>query len=67
VGDPAPATPAGGLARAEAEGRLGVSRSIKGRVATLGGTIELDTAPGAGVEWELRAPRPQRSEGEEQA
>ena len=45
------------LAEAEREGRMGIARSIRGRVADLGGTIELETAPGAGVEWELRVPR----------
>jgi signal transduction histidine kinase len=45
------------LAEAEREGRMGIARSMRGRVADLGGTIELETAPGAGVEWELRVPR----------
>ena len=38
---------------ARAEGRLGVSESIRGRVRELGGTAELRTAPGQGTEWEL--------------
>jgi signal transduction histidine kinase len=42
---------------AEREGRMGIARSMRGRVADLGGTIEVATAPGAGVEWELRVPR----------
>lgn len=42
------------LAEAEAEGRMGVSRSILGRVEALGGTAALDTATGEGVEWEIR-------------
>ncbi|WP_137875134.1 DUF5931 domain-containing protein [Rhodococcus sp. Q] len=42
------------LAAAEAEGRMGVSRSILGRVAALGGDATLDTAVGEGVEWEIR-------------
>jgi signal transduction histidine kinase len=45
------------LAEAEREGRMGITRSMRGRVADLGGTMELETAPGAGVEWELRVPR----------
>ena len=45
------------LAEAEREGRMGITRSMRGRVRDLGGTIELETAPGAGVEWELRVPR----------
>lgn len=42
------------LAAAVAEGRLGVSQSIRGRIADLGGTAEVRTAPGEGTEWELR-------------
>ncbi len=49
----------GRLAAAQAEGRMGVSRSILGRVAELGGTADLDTSVGEGVEWEIRvAKRP---------
>lgn len=51
----------GRLAEAEAEGRLGVSRSIIGRVAALGGTAalltEADGGVGFGTEWEFRVPR----------
>ncbi|REH49847.1 signal transduction histidine kinase [Kutzneria buriramensis] len=46
----------GRLAAAEAEGHLGVSQSIRGRIADLGGTVELTTAPGEGTEWELHVP-----------
>ncbi|WP_051133002.1 MacS family sensor histidine kinase [Nocardia paucivorans] len=51
--------PPGRLAEAEAEGRMGVSRSITGRIAALGGTAELLTADtvGEGTEWEFRVPR----------
>ena len=49
--------PAGRLAAAEAEGRMGVSKSILGRVESLGGTAVLDTAEGEGTEWEIRLPR----------
>ncbi len=42
---------------AEREGRMGIARSMRGRVSDLGGTLELGSAPGAGVEWELRVPR----------
>jgi signal transduction histidine kinase len=48
------------LAEAEQEGRMGIARSMRGRVAELGGSIAVETAPGAGVEWELRVPRPAR-------
>ncbi|EME16616.1 MacS family sensor histidine kinase [Rhodococcus triatomae] len=44
----------GRLAEAEAEGRMGVSRSILGRVEALGGSATVDTALDEGVEWEFR-------------
>ncbi|MGI5220193.1 MacS family sensor histidine kinase [Nocardia sp. CA-290969] len=49
----------GRLVEAEHEGRMGVSRSITGRIAALGGTAELLTAEtvGEGTEWEFRIPR----------
>ncbi|MDQ3578563.1 MAG: DUF5931 domain-containing protein [Actinomycetota bacterium] len=47
----------GRLDAAEVEGRMGVARSIRGRVTDLGGTITLETAPNAGTEWEVRVPR----------
>ncbi|WOC11945.1 MacS family sensor histidine kinase [Gordonia sp. MP11Mi] len=47
----------GRLAAAEAEGRMGISASIIGRVEDIGGTARLESAPGAGTEWELSAPR----------
>ncbi|WP_253814756.1 MacS family sensor histidine kinase [Nocardia amikacinitolerans] len=52
----------GRLAEAEAEGRMGVSRSIVGRITALGGTAELLTegSVGEGVEWEFRVPRDAR-------
>ena len=49
--------PAGRLAAAEAEGRMGVSKSILGRVAALGGTATLHTGPGEGTEWEIKVPK----------
>ncbi|WP_194832319.1 MacS family sensor histidine kinase [Nocardia sp. XZ_19_369] len=53
--------PPGRLAEAEAEGRLGVSRSIVGRIGALGGTAdlltEIDGGVGFGTEWEFRVPR----------
>ena len=45
------------LAEAAEQGRMGVVRSIRGRVADLGGTVTLDTAPNEGTEWEVRVPR----------
>lgn len=47
----------GRLDEAAAQGRLGVAQSIKGRVRDLGGTATLDTAVGAGTEWEIQVPR----------
>ncbi|MFC6598288.1 MacS family sensor histidine kinase [Kitasatospora paranensis] len=49
--------PADRLGEAEQAGRLGVSQSIRGRLRDLGGTAELYSAPGEGVEVELRVPR----------
>ncbi|CAM3600398.1 MacS family sensor histidine kinase [Kibdelosporangium persicum] len=57
VRDDGAGIPAGRLDQAASDGRLGVARSIRGRVADLGGTITLETAPGAGTEWEIRIPR----------
>ena len=45
------------LAAAEREGRMGVARSIVGRVQDLGGTVEVVSTPGQGTEVELRVPR----------
>lgn len=49
--------PAGRLAAAQAEGRMGVSKSILGRVEVLGGTATLHTGPGEGTEWEITVPK----------
>lgn len=56
VRDEGPGIPEGRLDRAEADGRLGVSQSIRGRVADLGGTATLTTGE-SGTEWELVVPR----------
>jgi signal transduction histidine kinase len=53
VRDEGPGIGAGRLEEAAAQGRMGVSGSIRGRMADLGGTAELVTAPGQGTEWEL--------------
>ncbi|TWS17699.1 ATP-binding protein [Tsukamurella asaccharolytica] len=47
----------GRLDAARAEGRLGVSESIVGRMRALGGRAELTTGVDEGVEWELWIPR----------
>lgn len=57
VRDDGPGIPAGRLAAAAAEGRLGVAQSIRGRLRDLGGTAELLSVPGEGTEVELRLPR----------
>ncbi|MEO9326321.1 MacS family sensor histidine kinase [Gordonia aurantiaca] len=49
--------PEGRLAEAVAQGRLGVAKSIVGRIESLGGTAVLDTEPGGGTEWEFTVPR----------
>lgn len=51
------------LRRAETEGRMGVSQSIRGRMADAGGEARLVTAPGEGVEWELVVRRDPSEEG----
>ncbi|MFI6871273.1 MacS family sensor histidine kinase [Nocardia sp. NPDC050406] len=60
VRDDGPGIPVGRLAAAEAEGRMGVSRSIIGRIAALGGRAELLTDDETGTEWEFRVPRHNR-------
>ncbi|MGN9812177.1 MacS family sensor histidine kinase [Micromonospora sp. BQ11] len=57
VRDEGPGIADGRLAEAAAQGRMGVSRSIQGRLADLGGTARITSAPGAGTELELVVPR----------
>jgi signal transduction histidine kinase len=49
--------PDGRLAVAEREGRLGVAASIRGRIADLGGRVEITSAPDGGTEVEMWVPR----------
>lgn len=56
VRDEGPGIAEGRLAEAEAEGRLGVSQSIRGRVRDLGGTATV-TTDRYGTEWEVTVPR----------
>jgi signal transduction histidine kinase len=49
--------PAGRLGQAAEEGRVGISKSIVGRMKWLGGSAKLSTGPETGTEWELRVPR----------
>lgn len=57
IRDDGPGIPAGRLAEAQAEGRLGIAKSIVGRLESLGGTARLHTGPDCGTEWELTVPR----------
>ncbi|MDZ5620687.1 DUF5931 domain-containing protein [Nocardioides sp. HM23] len=57
VRDEGDGIPAGRLDAARAEGRLGVSESIEGRIRDLGGTATLSTGE-LGTEWELVVPKP---------
>jgi signal transduction histidine kinase len=45
------------LSEAAGDGRLGVAKSILGRVRELGGTARVESVPGEGTEVELRVPR----------
>lgn len=56
VRDEGPGIPEGRLEEARAEGRLGVSESIRGRLRDLGGAAELSTGSW-GTEWELTVTR----------
>ncbi|MBB5914015.1 signal transduction histidine kinase [Nocardia transvalensis] len=56
VRDDGPGIAPGRLAAATAEGRMGVSRSIVGRIEAAGGVADLLTADD-GTEWEFRVPR----------
>ncbi|GHJ58141.1 histidine kinase [Nocardioides sp. OK12] len=56
VRDEGPGIPEGRLEQAEAEGRMGVSGSVRGRLHDLGGSATLTTGS-FGTEWELVVPR----------
>lgn len=43
----------GRLAEAAGDGRMGVANSIRGRMSDLGGTVVIDSRPGAGTRLEL--------------
>ncbi|MDT7571580.1 MAG: hypothetical protein QOE05_1754 [Actinomycetota bacterium] len=57
VRDDGPGIEPGRLEEAERTGRMGVARSIRGRVNALGGTVNVVSTPGQGTEVELRVPR----------
>lgn len=61
VRDDGPGIPPGRLADAAADGRLGVSHAIRGRIRDLGGTVSINSAPGTGTELRLRIPRVHQS------
>jgi signal transduction histidine kinase len=42
--------------RLEADGKVGILKSMKGRVVDLGGTMNVVSAPSAGTEIEFRVP-----------
>jgi signal transduction histidine kinase len=57
VRDEGPGIRAGRIEEAAAQGRLGVTESIRGRISELGGTAELVSGT-HGTEWEFVVPRP---------
>ncbi|MFC5830705.1 sensor histidine kinase, partial [Nonomuraea insulae] len=56
VRDDGPGIPDGRLEEAVADGRMGVARSIRGRVAELGGRVSIVSVPGQGTEVEITLP-----------
>ena len=58
VRDEGPGIPDGRIEQAEAEGRIGIARSIKGRIEGVGGTVAFTSAPGQGTEVEFVIPVP---------
>lgn len=57
IRDDGPGIPPGRLDEAAGEGRMGVAKSIVGRMEWLGGSATLTTGPQTGTEWELTVPR----------
>ena len=55
--DDGPGFAPGRLSEAAEAGRLGVAKSVLGRMRDLGGTARLESAPGEGTVVELRVPR----------
>jgi signal transduction histidine kinase len=57
IRDDGPGMPPERLAAAAAEGRLGISHAITGRMRDIGGSADVSSVPGAGTEVRLRVPR----------
>ena len=57
IRDDGPGIPPGRLAEAAAEGRMGVSLAISGRMRDIGGSANISSTPGTGTEVRLRVPR----------
>ncbi|HSR86520.1 MAG TPA: DUF5931 domain-containing protein [Streptosporangiaceae bacterium] len=57
IRDDGPGVSPSRLAEAAAEGRLGVTHAIRGRIRDLGGSADIDSTPGVGTEVRLRVPR----------
>jgi signal transduction histidine kinase len=57
IRDNGPGISPGRLAEAAAEGRLGVSLAISGRMREIGGSAVISSTPGTGTEIRLRVPR----------
>ncbi len=57
VRDDGPGIAPGRLAEAARAGRIGVTRSIRGRLEELGGTVAISSPAGQGTEVEMRVPR----------
>jgi signal transduction histidine kinase len=57
IRDDGPGFPPSRLAEAAAEGRLGVTHAIAGRMRDIGGSADVSSTPGAGTEVRLRVPR----------
>jgi signal transduction histidine kinase len=57
IRDDGPGMPPQRLAEAAAEGRLGISHAITGRMRDIGGAADISSTPGAGTEVRLRIPR----------
>lgn len=64
IRDDGPGMPPGRLAQAAAEGRLGVSHAITGRMRAIGGSADISSIPGAGTEVRLRVPRNVQPDGQ---